>query len=266
MSNSQDFKIHEAANLFPLDEENIDELAVDIDGNGQQVPVELCDGKIIDGRRRFAACKRLGIDAKTRVVSPLDPIAYVMSLNLHRRHLTPSQRAMVAARARGLYDEQAKDRMKLSEGRGQKGAVKVPDVNRGDARDLAGKAASVSGTYVDRATKVLANAVPEVIQSVDEGRMSVTTAAVLSSEPPEVQRSEAAHPKRARTYNSVSAPVTSSINNEEENETNEDAPKVKGVGIVHANEAINCLTRIPKNDALRKRGFQLVTDWIRHNK
>jgi ParB family chromosome partitioning protein len=41
--------------------------------------------------------------------------------------------------------------------------------------------------------------------------------------------------------------------------------KVQGVGVVRANEAINFLMRIPKNDALRKRGFQIVTDWIRHN-
>jgi ParB-like chromosome segregation protein Spo0J len=42
--------------------------------------------------------------------------------------------------------------------------------------------------------------------------------------------------------------------------------KVKGVGIIRGHEAINCLIRIPKNDALRKRGFQVVTDWIRHNR
>jgi transcriptional regulator with XRE-family HTH domain len=38
-----------------------------------------------------------------------------------------------------------------------------------------------------------------------------------------------------------------------------------GVGVIRAHEALNHLTRIPKNDALRKRGFQIVTDWIRHN-
>ena len=36
----------------------------------------------------------------------------------------------------------------------------------------------------------------------------------------------------------------------------------RGVGVDRANEAINCLKRIPKNDRLRKRGFQIVTDWI----
>jgi len=38
-----------------------------------------------------------------------------------------------------------------------------------------------------------------------------------------------------------------------------------GVGVSRAHEAINCLKRIPKNDRLRKRGFQIVTDWIRDN-
>jgi hypothetical protein len=37
------------------------------------------------------------------------------------------------------------------------------------------------------------------------------------------------------------------------------------VGTIRAHEAINCLMRIPKNDALRERGFQIVMDWIRQN-
>jgi hypothetical protein len=37
------------------------------------------------------------------------------------------------------------------------------------------------------------------------------------------------------------------------------------VGVIKANEAVNCLKAIPKSDALRKRGFQIVSDWIKHN-
>jgi hypothetical protein len=33
----------------------------------------------------------------------------------------------------------------------------------------------------------------------------------------------------------------------------------------HKNSLINCLIRIPKNDALRERGFQIVTDWVKNN-
>jgi predicted nuclease with TOPRIM domain len=39
----------------------------------------------------------------------------------------------------------------------------------------------------------------------------------------------------------------------------------RGVGVRYANEAVDRLKRIPKNDGLRKRGFQIVTDWIRQN-
>lgn len=55
------------------------------------------------------------------------------------------------------------------------------------------------------------------------------------------------------------AEATSSHNGDEERQ-------IKGKGVQYAHDAINCLKRIPKNDALRKQGFQLVTDWIRHNR
>jgi hypothetical protein len=44
------------------------------------------------------------------------------------------------------------------------------------------------------------------------------------------------------------------------------ANTLRGVGVLRANEAIDRLKQIPRNDRLRKRGFQVVTDWIRHNK
>ncbi len=41
--------------------------------------------------------------------------------------------------------------------------------------------------------------------------------------------------------------------------------KILGKGVFLANEAINSLSRIPTNDALRMRGFQIVMDWIKKN-
>jgi hypothetical protein len=46
---------------------------------------------------------------------------------------------------------------------------------------------------------------------------------------------------------------------------NTDPPKVRGVGIIRANEAINALCRIPRGDALRKDAWQMVRDWLDHN-
>jgi hypothetical protein len=59
--------------------------------------------------------------------------------------------AMVGDKARELFDQRAKDRQKLSKGRGKKGKVTLPYLNDGQSRDEAGKAVGVSGTLIDRA-------------------------------------------------------------------------------------------------------------------
>lgn len=256
---------HEAANIFPLDEESFDTLAADIRKNGLQVPIETLDGKILDGRRRWLACEIADIKPRFRAVTVDDPIAYVLSLNLHRRHLTPSQLSMVGARAREFYDQQAKERQRASGGdhRTKKAVVEnLPPPDSGKARDQVGKVVGVSGKSIDYATKVLKEAVPEVAKAVDEGRMAISTAAILASEPEDVQREEASQPKRNRKYEAGPNGTKPEPKHEEEPEEG----KQRGKGVFLANEAINCLIRIPKNDALRKRGFQIVTDWIKANR
>lgn len=255
-------EFHPAANLFPLDDENLDALAEDINVNGLLCPIELFEGKIVDGRRRWLASRMAGNDEpETVVVSPDDPVAYVLSLNLHRRHLTPSQKSMVAAKARDLYDKQAKERQKARKGDQPGASVEnLPQLETSKARDAAGKAVGVSGKSVDYATKVLTKGTPDLIKAVDEGRMAVSTAAIYAGEPPEVQAEVLADPKRNRKYKPQTKPPK--VDDDQQPEPG----KSQGVGIQRAHEAIACLKRIPTNDALRKRGFQVVTDWIKHNK
>ena len=94
----------EAAEIFPLDEEKIAALAEDIRKHGQQVPTKLFAIMIINGRRRSKACGVAGLDPKFRDVTPSNPIAYVVSLNLRRRQSTVPQLAMLGARVREIYD------------------------------------------------------------------------------------------------------------------------------------------------------------------
>lgn len=268
MANGE-LQFHEAANLFPLDDEHIDELAKDIKERGQVLPIQLLDGKILDGRRRYQACRLAGIKVAAEDVHPEDPIAFVLSLNLHRRHLTPSQEGMVAARAEKLYTKAAKDRQ-----RGGPGGKMLPaNLQEGTALGYAAKAVGVSERTAAYAKKVLDQGTPELAQAVDQGRMAVSTAAILATEPPEVQREAATDPKRNRRYGPggggqrKSNPLGESIADQEPDQE-EPQPKRNGkppVGVILANEALNVLMRIPKNDPLRKRGFQIVTDWIRTN-
>lgn len=180
----KEYEFHEAANFFPLDDETIDELAEDIRQRDLLCPIELFDGKILDGRRRYLACRIAEVEPEFVEVVPPDPVAYVMSLNLHRRHLTPSQRAMVGEKAKELYAKAAKERQGKRTDLQHSGKV----ATKLKARDAAGKAVGVSGKLIDHAGKVKTKGVPELAKAVEEGRLSVTAAADIADETPEVQK------------------------------------------------------------------------------
>lgn len=102
---------HEAADLFPLMEgDEFDDLVADIADNGLKNPVVLLpDGRLLDGRNRVAACDKSGTPVVATTYHGDDPTGYVLSLNVHRRHLTASQRAMIAAKARLLGKQSVRD-------------------------------------------------------------------------------------------------------------------------------------------------------------
>ena len=110
---------HPVANIFPaMDPDDLKALADDIKKHGQREPILLAEGKIIDGRSRYAACKIAGVEPITRWWGGADKaslVSFVISLNLHRRHLTPSQCAAVAADVEPFYAAEAKGRQVLSQ-------------------------------------------------------------------------------------------------------------------------------------------------------
>jgi ParB-like chromosome segregation protein Spo0J len=255
---SQVYEFHEAANIFPLDDEHLEPLAADIKANGQHVPIEIMDGKILDGRRRSLACRIAGVEPVTRAVSPDDPVQYVLSLNLHRRHLTPSQASMCAARARDIYERQAKERM--SEGGKNKGVENFPPLEPVKARDAAGKAFGVSGKSVDHAKRVIDKGIPELAKAVDSGRIAVSTAAILATEPAEEQK--AAIEKQAdRNYSKMAGrekPLNEPATPKHPGEHN----KSKLFAINKADVAITQLKGIPVGNDYRDAAFERVTKWI----
>src|SRR5690606_10178644 len=95
-------EFHPVADLFPMmSEEEFDNLVASIEVNGIREPVWLHnDGRVVDGRNRYMACRELGFDPPTRTFEGTDDalLKFVLDLNLHRRHLNASQRAMVAAK------------------------------------------------------------------------------------------------------------------------------------------------------------------------
>lgn len=89
-----ELKQHPLSAAFPaMNADDFAALMEDIKANGQREPVMVHEGMVLDGWHRYQACVQLGIKPQQFTFSGADPVAFVLSQNLHRRHLTPSQRA-----------------------------------------------------------------------------------------------------------------------------------------------------------------------------
>ncbi len=85
----KELEFHEIANLFPLMlNQEFKIFKKDIKGNGLSLPIVLYEGKILDGRNRYKACRELGIEAEFREYTGNRPIEYILGKNLYRRQLT----------------------------------------------------------------------------------------------------------------------------------------------------------------------------------
>lgn len=108
-----EYKPHPLANIFPLiTGDEFVALKSDIKANGLREAILLLDGQILDGRNRFRACQEVGVQPAFRDYTGDSPAEFVMSMNIHRRHLDASQRAMVAAKFEPLLAEEAKARQR----------------------------------------------------------------------------------------------------------------------------------------------------------
>jgi len=172
---------HEYAKLFPLlDGEARQRLVDDIRANGVLEPIVFLDGYILDGRNRYYAARELLIEYPRVDYDGDDPLAFVISRNMHRRHLTESQRAAAAAKI-----------AKLPPHRPEKGANLHPSVEQ--AADMM----NVSERSVQTAKKVIERGAPQLVAAVDAGKVSVSAAAKVAELPPDEQEDIVAHGKDA---------------------------------------------------------------------
>jgi len=91
-------KTHTFARLFPaITGPDFDALVADIKANGLREKITTLGGMILDGQNRFLACEAAGVKPEYEPYEGQDPLAYVVSKNMARRHLTDDQRAAIAA-------------------------------------------------------------------------------------------------------------------------------------------------------------------------
>ena len=223
------------------------------------------DDTIVDGHNRYEICRRLGVQFKTKAVTFVDRDAvkeFIYSNQDARRNWTPEQRKFCIGK---LYEIRKKIHGSEKGGRGNQYVVSVHGAHLPKtAEEVASESGLNEGTVrraehyakgLDKIEKVMGSEVKAGILSGDikVPHYEVQKLGQEDGVQPEfitevVNREKKAAP--ARKQPPQSDPIEG---------------KHRGVGVLRANEAINCLMQIPKNDQLRKRGFQIVTDWIKAN-
>lgn len=165
-------KFHPLAEVFPLIEgAEFDALVADIKANGLHDPITLLDDTILDGRNRYRACLNAGVAPRFEAFDGEDPVAFVVSKNVARRHLDESQRGMAFARI-----------AKLPKGANQHTAIAAP------SQAATATMLNVSVDTGQRAKRVLEEGTPELIKAVERGQIAVSKAADLTKATPEFQR------------------------------------------------------------------------------
>lgn len=168
-------KNHPIADVWPMmDEAKLAELADDIKKNGQLVPVWLYEGKILDGRNRWAACKIAGVEPKTKEYTGDEPTAFAVSLNDRRRHMNKGSLAAVAAELEPHFAADAK-RRQARKPKAESVQAKMPEQKRAQAREEAAKSVGVGDRYVSDAKKVKTEA-PEVFERLKAGKITLQDA------------------------------------------------------------------------------------------
>jgi hypothetical protein len=109
-------EVRAAAQLLPaMANDEFDALVVDNREHGLRAPIVTLNGTMLDGRSRFAACRAAGVEPHFEEwEGEGSPVAFVLSANVHRRHLSASQRAAVAAGAEELFKADAEARQRAS--------------------------------------------------------------------------------------------------------------------------------------------------------
>jgi len=174
---------HPVANLFPLMVgDDFAALAEDVKSNGLLEPIWLHpDGRIVDGRNRYKACRAVDVEPSFRTWSGEGSLVeFVVSLNLHRRHLTAGQKAMLGAEVEEALavEVEQRRRERIAEARSEpEMAQRVAPSQKEDreARAQAAKATGSNRQYVSDAKKLKADR-PDLAEQVKSGGMSIPEA------------------------------------------------------------------------------------------
>jgi N6-adenosine-specific RNA methylase IME4 len=176
-------EVHPAADLFPMQDATTFAALVEsirLEGfDPHEAVVLMPDGMLLDGRNRLRAAITAGVEPVFRTYFGDDPVGFVLRRNsTTRRHLSESQRGMIAANAANLTHGQ-------TAAKSGKFAT-LPPVTQSEAA----KAANVSKRSVTDAGAVLDHGAPSLVEAVEQGKVAVSTAATIARDMPAQEQSD----------------------------------------------------------------------------
>jgi len=188
---------HPYADLLPLmTESELRGLRNAVDADGQQVPAVRFENKLLDGRNRRRVCLDLGIPLLVREFTgtAAEALVYVLSVNQHRRDLSKSQRATIAATLIPHMSEEISQKRieKLRESYRRRAAGQTlanlpksipPGSGPVSARAIAADIMGVADRYVGDAIR-LQRDYPELFSQVRAGRKTLNAAITRLTVPP----------------------------------------------------------------------------------
>ena len=147
--------------------EEMASLVEDIKANGLAQPIVTHEGKILDGRHRYQACLQAGVEPQFTEFRGNDALAFVLSANLNRRHLSVAQRAMVAAKIATMPAHRPE----------------IKCANLRTSQPDAAEALGVSRRSVQTAAQILDEA-PKLAKEVEAGNITLNAARKQLPPPP----------------------------------------------------------------------------------
>lgn len=165
---------HPLAGLIPgMQADEYAALVADIGGRGLLEPIVLHEGLVLDGRHRYRACIDTGVEPRFRDYEGDDAVGFVVAMNILRRHLTPSQRAVLALGFEAEYAKDAKERQGArTDLTSSHDCEKVEPVH---AAALAAAALEVSPRLVSDA-KAIGRDAPDLLARVASGELTIPEA------------------------------------------------------------------------------------------
>ena len=105
--NNQTIELHPLCTYFPrMSDDEFNSLKDNLQNIGQTHPIYTLDGMILDGGNRYRALCELGIDPVMIEYTGPNPAQFILSSNLHRRHLTQGQSAAIVSASQSWINAQ----------------------------------------------------------------------------------------------------------------------------------------------------------------